>query len=80
MLANLPSQIATGVGEVTGFISGTGESLLKGVGLTPERLSNAAVSVQQGLSGVLDVDLNNETIEKLIDHGYKAVEHFLDSK
>ena len=30
--------------------------------------------------GVLDVDLNNETIEKLIDHGYKAVEHFLDSK
>ena len=57
LLANLPSQIATGVGEVTGFISGTGESLLKGVGLTPERLSNAAVSVQQGLSGVLDVDL-----------------------
>jgi len=57
MLANLPSQLGDLAEGVTGFISETGESLLSGVGLTPERLSNAAVSVQQGLSGVLDVDL-----------------------
>ena len=57
MLANLPSQIGDVVEGVTGFISETGEGLLTSVGLTPDTLSNAAMSVQTGLSGVLDVDL-----------------------
>ena len=57
LVANLPSQIGDVLSEGVGLISEAGESLLKGVGLTPDRLANAGASITKGLSGVLDVDL-----------------------